>query len=207
MHVRYVLLTVVCLFFISSQSWAQAGEKPRVSIYANTGFTDPVGPDAFNETWNIGYNVGGGVGIRINDRMIIRPYVLYNSFGLDADALPDDVVVPEGAVASGSFSTLTVTAEMLVGLPYNPFFVQPYFIIGAGYFKGETSGLQGLDQQVYLGIEGIGKGVFGLDGGIGLKAHLGNHLGAFVEGKVVVGFTGRLGMIYAPITIGVMAMF
>lgn len=205
------LLLLICFpVFLTSSAKAQdqpQSPSPTFAVFAGGGVSNPFGPDTFNDSWKLGYNMNGGFGVRINNRMMIRPMVSYSTFGLDTAALPDDLAVPEEAREQGQFSTLTVMADLLVELQYNPFVIEPYFIIGTGYFKGSQSGLNGLQEEVDLGTSGADRAVLGLNGGVGVRSRLTNFLTAFAEGKAVVGFTGEFGIMYAPLSAGLIVLF
>jgi hypothetical protein len=204
---------VLCLFAVESPVDAQYRQqmqpqnKPDIAIYLDGGVTNPVGPDAFNESWNVGYNMGTGIAFRLNERMMLRPRFSYNNFSLNGAAVPDTIEVSPSVLENGQYSTMAASLELLVELEYNPFVLKPFFIIGGGYFRGESSNLDGLTEDVDLGIRSLGQGRAALRGGVGLRAPINDFLSAFGEAKIVTGFTGDFGVMYAPISLGAMVRF
>lgn len=209
MRSSLLLLVIVTVFgsLPAEAQFRQPQDRPDLAIYLDGGLTNPVGPDTFNESWSIGYNYGTGVAVRLNQRLMIRPRLSYNSFSLDGDAVPDTVEVAPSVLENGKYSTLSVSAELLVGLEYNPFPIKPFFIIGGGYFRGDVDNLNGLEEEVDLGVSGTGDGRVAIRGGVGVRTALTDYLSAFAEAKIVTGFTGGFGVMYSPVSLGAMIRF
>lgn len=169
-----------------AQPRTDSAERASVGIYVGAGLSNPSGPDDFKDNWNVGTNLSGGVAFRLNRRLMLRPALTYHSFNLGST---------EFAGASGDYSILTATADLLVELRYNPFPVWPYFVVGGGVFNGEKD-VSNVPDDENLGILSSGQTRFGLNGGVGAKTHFTNNLAAFLEGKFVVGFTGELGVMF-----------
>lgn len=213
-QIRYLvvvlLLTVLAVDHAAQAQYRQQlqpQDKPDVAIYLDGGLSNPVGPDSFNESWNVGYNMGGGVAFRLNERLMLRPRFSYNSFSLNGNAIADTIDVSPSVLENGKYSTLAASLELLVELEYNPFVLKPFFVIGGGYFRGDASDLGNLMDDVDLGIRSLGQGRLALRGGVGLRAPINDYLSAFGEAKVVTGFTGDFGVMYAPISLGAMVRF
>lgn len=205
-----LLLLVIVTAFGSlpvEAQFRQPQDKPDLAVYFDGGLTNPVGPDEFNESWNIGYNYGTGVAIRLNQRLMVRPRLSFNSFSLNGDAIADSVEAAPSVLEDGKYSTLGVSGELLVELEYNPFPIKPFFIIGGGYFRGDVDNLDGLEEEVDLGVRGIGDGRIAVRGGVGVRTALNDYLSAFAEAKIVTGFTGGFGVMYAPVSLGAMFRF
>ncbi len=216
MHSQIRYLTIVLLLgvfatetpvYAQFQPQYQPQEKPSVAVYVDGGLTNPVGPDSFNNSWNIGYNMGAGVAFRLNERLMLRPRFSYNNFSLDGSSIADSIEVSQSVLDNGKYSTLAASLELLVELEYNPFVLKPFFIIGGGYFRGDASSLEDLTDDVDLGVRSLGEGRLALRGGVGLRAPINDYLSAFGEAKIITGFTGNFGVMYAPISLGAMVRF
>lgn len=169
----------------AQQRQTDSVERASFGAYLGGGLSNPSGPDDFKESWGVGTNLSGGVAFRINRRLMVRPAVSYHNFNL-AGAAAD--------TANGNYSIMTGMVDLLVELRYNPFQIWPYFIVGAGAFNGEKEVTNVGDAD--LGILSSGETRLGLNGGVGAKTHFNEYVGVFVEGKVVVGFTGEFGVMF-----------
>ena len=196
------LLTLALLGPDLSQAQAPRGDSaPRApwAVFAGGGLSNPSGPDAFKENWNVGTNLNGGVAFRLNRRLMLRPSLSVFSFGVDGDAIED-------ASPTGDYNLWTGTLDLLVELRYNPFPVWPYFVVGAGAFNGEKD-VQGVPAGNDLGITSDGDTRFGLNGGGGVKTYFTDHVGVFAEAKFVVGFTGEFGVLFGTGYGGLLVQF
>jgi hypothetical protein len=78
---RYAAVVGAALVFLAGSAFAQDG--PKVQIFGGGGLAVPVTPDVFKDGWKEGYDVGGGVGVRITNNVSIRGQVSYDRFGFD----------------------------------------------------------------------------------------------------------------------------
>ena len=70
---RAVVTIMIFLFLLHDTIYAEtsttadSNQGKKIQLYANTGFSKPNNPNTFIDFWNIGYNIGGGVGYVIHD--------------------------------------------------------------------------------------------------------------------------------------------
>jgi outer membrane autotransporter protein len=137
-HVTPLLLGIILL-----SSTADAQEPARVGLLVDAGFASPQSI-AFKNTWGTGIIGEGGVTFRLNNWFALQAVVGHGRFGVDEEALLEQLTSYSNSEASvsvqgGEISTWSFMGEGKISLSGNPNDVVPYALLGAGLCRGSEA--------------------------------------------------------------------
>ncbi len=125
----FVTLSILAIF--TTACIAQEVESP-VTLYVNGGLAIPTNPQSFSDYWNMGFDVGGGLGYAFTPSVALTASFDYNRFGLNADKFG---VSGYGiSITGGEASILTFMGNAKLSVPLESSPVTPYMLAGAGVF-------------------------------------------------------------------------
>jgi len=104
------------------------------------GVAIPIGPTAFTDVWQLGYNLGGGVGLEVSPIASVVGRVSYSHFGLDDEYTskfaPDfgtPLTAPGTSLDDADIRMTTVTINAELGTWGEEQLIGSYFTCGAGF--------------------------------------------------------------------------
>ena len=203
------ILVIIGFVFLNSNLYSQKVLVPQ--LYINSGITMPIYPEYFNDYWNSGINVGGGLNIPVFSLLNIQLGFQYNSFLFDdlkwldeldkyllsigEDEISDELII-SGAMKNILLISLNLKIDYsLFGGSLNP---NPYLIGGLGMIYNNT------DNLVVGGLEVDFKEETRFAGGIGagVDIRLNKETNIFIEGFYMHGLTKEENNQEIPMEIG-----
>lgn len=158
---RQLLGAVICVLMATSFAYAEVPEKP-IHIYLQGGGTLPMSD--LKDGWKVGFNVGGGIGLSINENIEVGARVLYNSLNLDTEG---DLWKEEGGdmddVDGGEFQPLMYGLELKINTGNED--TNLYIVGGFGKAKVKFGDLEVNGQEVDF-FEEQTENYYALGGGV-----------------------------------------
>jgi opacity protein-like surface antigen len=189
---------------IAHASINHAQEYSRPSFYVNTGMAVPSAPDEFSDYWNMGFNVGGGIGLEISPNVQFVPTLSYSNFSFDGNNfLQENGFGGYGFdVSGGNAKIITLNADFKFQLSPQQSPTIPYIIGDAGLFRLAIDDMTLSYQGQYETVQGDSENKFGLNLGAGLDFSLNPKIAMSLGAKYVIGLTEDESTRYFPLQIG-----
>ncbi|HDL04201.1 MAG TPA: porin family protein [candidate division Zixibacteria bacterium] len=206
---KKVLAVMMALLFAVAIN-ASAQQTIKASVFVGPGLSMPMGPDDFTDYWGMGFNVGGGVEIQINEMFSIVPRINYNSFGLDEDAFIEELEEELGysvegiELDGGSINAIGFGADVKLAVPAgDESKITPYFLGGLGMTSVSFSDLE-------MTYEGESETMeidesetdFTVEFGAGMEIAISPKMSLFVDGKYVIIMAEDDNITYVPFHVG-----
>lgn len=197
----WVLLLVAAVVV----STATAQEEKKLVLSLSGGLSFPSQPQDFSDYWNMGFNVGAGIGYSFSPSLSLGGSFDYSNFSFDADALLHKAgFAGYGiSISGGSASIITVHANLKFSLIPQGASVSPYLLGGLGFFSLSASDVkvsyQGLNATVSPGSESA----FSIHFGAGLDIPIAQTTDLFLQLAYGIGFTEDKSTNYLPVKSGV----
>ncbi len=186
------LLCLICSTSAFGQIEEYIGEftfRPEFFITAGPSF--PMKDVNFSDNYNMGFNIGGGIGFQLTELFTLVGSFDYNSLPFD-DARFKRLHQNEVLVSGPARKVMTFDARLKFFFPSEDTKLSPYITGGGGFFK------QSSDPVVFVNVIGqeqstdeIDESVMCAIGGAGLEFKHNAKIFVFLEGLFVTGFTDR----------------
>lgn len=198
---QQTIRVITAILLISAS--LMAGPK----YYVNTGISKPFAPEKFSGNWRTGFEIGGGLGFMLSEKIEVVPGIHYNNFSLnDANFLDtyignDDIY---SSVSGGAAHIFDLGIDFKYLVPtQNNHKVTPYLICGAGY-AGHVISKKDIVIETGSDIDAKQSTQTGwAAGGIGFEIVMGKNTYFVVEGRFNILFTDET-TVFAPIKFGIL---
>jgi opacity protein-like surface antigen len=173
---KRVFLTLLLILLLPAGASGQNILPATLELFGMGGATLPTG--TLNDSFDMGYNVGGGGALYFTPHLAAGLSFVYHSFsdeGLLGDTLSVDVDLRIWEIMAFA------KYQFIPGPEISPY---AKFEIGAFHNDAKIS-RGGLSTPIADGTE------FGLGGGLGIQGRLKDNVGLFVEGMYLINFTER----------------
>ncbi|MDZ7292605.1 MAG: hypothetical protein ONB44_21280 [candidate division KSB1 bacterium] len=195
----FILVMVLALVLMASQTWAQA-RKSQIELFG--GVAIPLAPDAFKDYFKVGGSLHGQYVIFPSPTLGISFGVAVEGFTFDGDKLLQDLGFSgSGVTVEGSASVV----ELGVGL--RPYLTQPeantqFFLFGMGTYNllSTESKVSGFGES-YSSKDDTNK--FGVAAGAGFELPAGEKINIIIQGLTRFIFTENETTSFVGITGGV----
>lgn len=197
--------TTLLLFILSAV--VMAGPK----YYVNMGISKPFSPESFQSNWRTGFELGGGVGFMLSEKIELVPAFHYNNFSLnDANYLSEKIGSTDyySSVTGGSVHIFDLGADIKFLVPSkNIKTVTPYLVAGAGFASHVTSQMDIItttdeSSNSFIEEKQTTNNAW-IGGGLGFEISVGKNTYIFVEGRLNTLFTDEP-TAYAPLKFGIL---
>lgn len=193
---------------VTAASVAEADAVGRVRFELDGGAAIPMGPTAFTDTWKLGYNLGGGVGLKLSPIASVVGRVSYSRFGLDDGYFTQyfgPLTAPGTSLDDADIRMTTVTLNAELGTSGAEQLIGSYITLGAGFAHMAS------DPVVFIDPEGLQLGaVKGLSetdplvlGGLRFDVRASSSVRIFVLGQFAWVFAEDDNMEYVSAVAGV----
>ena len=190
---------------------ASSQDASKADLYIAGGLALPSGPEDFRDNWNLGLNLGGGIGFSLSSAVSIAFSGEYAFFPIDETEMLKKAGASGTGVSvtidGGTLSILTLAGNVKLLLIPTPGSTAPYFVAGAGFFSLSAS-----DARIsasYLGssssvtVKFDNESAFYASVGAGMDIPMNEKTSVFFEGRYSIGFTKGENTSYIPIKAGI----
>lgn len=200
MSKKIVVLTALCA--LSLHVLGQS--KREKDIYLDFGISFPSRPPAFADTWKIGPNIGGRVGLILSPPLSLLGSIEYNRFALDGPKFLERVGLNNLglSVSGGSISILALMGALKTSLWMSEKKISPYLLVGSGFMRLSTVAGTVSRDSVSSSSGGESESALAIHIGAGVDIPLGENTGIFIEGRYGFGFIKNEMTNYVPINLG-----
>jgi opacity protein-like surface antigen len=132
------LLVALLPVLLMLPSAGSAQYKGEWNAFVSVGPSIPMKPEEFKRYWEVGYNIGGGVGYGISTVLRTLVSIRYHDHDLNGGNLEDALLAngTPATVSGGRLTHLTIMGHLKY-VPWPGEYVQPYLIAGAGWLRQE----------------------------------------------------------------------
>jgi opacity protein-like surface antigen len=197
---RNLILVAVLSFIFSVNSFCQ----DYANIYIGAGLSFPERPINFSSFYNMGYNVGGGIGFPLSPSLAIVGDFSYNTFQFDQSNFHTELGFNSMRVtpANTSISMSTITANIKFTFNQRPRAAIAYIIVGIGYVDISASKSTISGPEYFAFASGSSKADFYAQAGSGVAFPLTRTTRIFLEAKFADAFTSGSITTFVPIRAG-----
>jgi len=198
-------ICLLCAALISSTGFSQEANERKAILSFGVGLSLPSQPDEFSDYWNLGYNLGFGVGYSFTPAISLIGNFEYNTFGFNEEEFLKDAGASGLGISvdGGSATILSITGNMKVGIPRQQSSVSPYFTAGIGFFSLSVDDASVSGAGGSVSVEGNNESAFSALVGAGLDIPAGETVDVFLQVSYGVGFTENDNTSYVPIKAGI----
>ncbi|MFC1564851.1 hypothetical protein ACFL6G_07930 [candidate division KSB1 bacterium] len=192
---KFILIIFICMMCWSSafgQVEEYIGEfafKPEIFITVGPSF--PMRDVNFSENWNMGINIGAGVGFQLTEQLALAGSFDYNHFPFD-DAHFSKLHPTELLVSGPVAKIMNFDLRLKFHFPSEDSKISPYITGGGGLFRMTSDELVWIDQiGQERATDPVNETVMCGLGGAGFEYQHSENICIFLEGLYNTGFTER----------------
>jgi hypothetical protein len=145
-------VSIGLIALVTATAVGDADAAGRLRFEVDGGLAIPIGPRAFTETWQLGYNLGGGVGLKVSRIASVVGRVSYSHFGLDDDYITKHMgplTAPGTSLDDADIRMTTVTVNAELSSWGEDELIGSYLTCGAGFAHVAS------DPVVFVDPEGL----------------------------------------------------
>ncbi len=196
----FALLTFALLMFAVTPASAN-----DFRYLFNAGVSYPLAPGAFNDNWQIGFNLGLGLERRIDGPWYWQISFDYNNFGIEEEQYTKwaGYYEPGLSVDGGTTSIIVVGANLKRMMTRARSGEAPYLIGGVGLYRFQLADGYFATRDTSINIVSYSENSVGANIGAGVDVRIGARTSFYLEARYFIGFTSDEATQHVPFRVGI----